>query len=221
MKCSRGFTMLELLMALALSAMLMIGVMAVIAQLGAKSVRQASANAGQVGAGVLPGAGMESMARLMGEDIGQAERVDATRPNQLELTGYCGLDDQGRGRSHRPVDVVYRLEQVNGRTWLVRRQMLRDVLTNENIQRDLVCGDVTGFAISPAKKWGAAKPQSSGESSKPGAANKSGATHRPGASGRPVAQPPADDVLRLSVRMKDGGPGLSDRIIAVRSGGGS
>jgi hypothetical protein len=170
---------------------------------------------------------MESMARLMGEDIEQAERVDATRPNQLTLTGYCGLDDQGRGRSHRPVDVVYRLEQVNGRTWLVRRQMLRDVLTNENIQRDLVCGDVTGFAISPAKKWGAAKPQSAGESNKPVAANPSGATdkpvaaNKPSASGKPVAQPPADDVLRLSVRMKDGGPGLSDRIIAVRSGGGS
>lgn len=214
MKRSRGFTMLELLMALALSAMLMIGVMAVIAQLGAKSVRQASAHtgqAGQPGQAMEPGAGaaMESMARLMGEDIEQAEWVDATKPNQLELTGYCGLDDQGRGRLHRPVDVVYRLEQANGRTWLVRRQMLRDVLTNQNIQRDLVCGDVTGFAISPVKKWGVAQPQSAGGS------------NRPSASGRPVAQPAADDVLRLSVRMKDGGPVLSGRIIAVRGGGGS
>ncbi|MHB1156177.1 MAG: prepilin-type N-terminal cleavage/methylation domain-containing protein [Phycisphaerales bacterium] len=220
MKRMDGFTMLELLMALALSAMLMIGVMAVIAQLGAGSVRQASADA-QPGA-ALPGAGaMELMARLMGEDIGQAERVDATRPSQLELIGYCGLDDRGRGRLHRPVDVVYRLEQINGRTWLVRRQMLRDVLTNQNIQRDLVCGDVTGFAISPAKKWGVVQPRFGGGSNRPVAADKPGGANGSSASGRPGAQPAADDVLRLSVRMKDGGPGLSDRIIAVRSGGGS
>jgi hypothetical protein len=38
---------------------------------------------------------------------------------------------------------------MDGEFWIVRRQEALDVLTNRNIQRDLVCRDVTKFELAP------------------------------------------------------------------------
>jgi hypothetical protein len=145
----RAFTLLELLLATALTTVLMIGVLAVVADLGAPE-----AAAGHVPDGERDRA-FEACLDLLHEDLGHAVAVDASRANELTLVGYAALDAAGRERTHRPVRVRYTLEQIDGRSWLVRRQDALDVRTNRTVQRDLVCCGFTGFRlIADRYAWG-------------------------------------------------------------------
>ena len=151
MSSRRGFTLLEMLLATVLSVMLMVGVLAVIASLGTA--------AGKAGGQPVPAAdAMDGWLRLLQEDLNLAVKVDTSRSNELTLIGYAALDGLGRERTHRPVRVLYRFEEVGGRRWLIRRQALLDVASNQNVQRDLVCNGVSRFELMPAPvesaQWG-------------------------------------------------------------------
>lgn len=152
MDAARAFTLLEMLMATALSTVLMIGVMAVVADLGSagldSSVRQRKPL--ETGGDPAPGIGRDALGAWVGllrEDLRHATEVVASRDNELTLWGYGALDSRSRERTHRPVRVRYGIETVGGRSWLVRRQSLLDALTNQNVQRDLVCGGVRRFEL--------------------------------------------------------------------------
>ena len=143
MSSRHGFTLLEMLLAAVLSVMLMVGVLAVIASLGTA--------AGKAGEQPVPAAdAIDGWLRLLQEDLNLAVRIDTSRPNELTVTGYAALDDSGRERTHRPARVLYRFEEVAGRRWLIRRQALLDVATNQNVQRDLVCDGLSRFELLPA-----------------------------------------------------------------------
>ncbi len=146
----RAFTLLELLTATVLSTVLMMGVMAVVTDLGASGMYQQTPD----GSGESPGAHKQSRQldawmRLLRRDISHAGEVNTLENNELVFTGYNALDTSGGRRTHRPVQVSYRIREVDGRKWLVRQQAALDVLTNKNVQRDLVCRGVRRFELVP------------------------------------------------------------------------
>jgi hypothetical protein len=147
----RGFTLVELLLATVLATILMIGVLAVITNLGARGI---VADGGRSLEGLSESQAEEACVRLLREDLDQAISADATKSNVLRLSGYGALDARGREWTHRPVNVVYAIEEIDGRPWLTRRQEAMDVLVQNNVQRDLVCS-VVRFELAktpPANK---------------------------------------------------------------------
>jgi prepilin-type N-terminal cleavage/methylation domain-containing protein len=147
----RGFTLLELLLATALLTVLMVGILAVVADFGAskrafKSLHQ-ELDGTQASAAGLDDQTIASWLRLLQDDLGYALAIDAKRENELVLVGYGALNEGSGERSHRPVRVTYLLEEMNGRSCLIRRQELLDVPTNQNVRRDLVCCGVLRFIL--------------------------------------------------------------------------
>jgi prepilin-type N-terminal cleavage/methylation domain-containing protein len=156
----RAFTLIEMLLATVLATVLMVGVLAVVTDLGAsgmasekragaavdKSVGLAGGSAQAAKTG-LDAEALEAWIRLLREDIGQAFRTEPPQDSRFSLTGYGALDARSRERTPRPVTVLYAIEEVGGRLWLVRRQAALDVMTDQNIQRDLVCGGIVRFQV--------------------------------------------------------------------------
>jgi hypothetical protein len=145
MNSVRGFTLVELLLATVLTTILMIGVLAVITSLGARGV---VADGGRPLEGLSESQAWEACVRLLREDLDQASSADAAKPNVLRLSGYGALDARSREQAHRPVKVVYAVEEIDGRPWLTRRQDAMDVLVQNNVQRDLVCSGVRRFELA-------------------------------------------------------------------------
>jgi len=139
----RAFTLLELLLATVLSVLLMMGVLGVITSIGSpdRPGENTGAPAQQQAEMV------QSLIRLLGDDLRQAHLVEHEQDNVLLLTGPIGLSDGERSRLHRQVRVEYRIERVEDRPWLTRRQTELDVLTSDNLQRDLVCSGIERFQI--------------------------------------------------------------------------
>jgi hypothetical protein len=148
----RAFTLVEMLAATVLSALLMIGVLAVVRDLGA--YRAAGAAAADSGAALTPEGStsvepdvLGVMAKLLRSDLGHAIAVETCERNELALIGYSALHAPGRGLTHRPVRIEYELAEIDGRRWLLRKQESLDVATNRNVQRDLVCCGLAGFEL--------------------------------------------------------------------------
>jgi len=144
----RGFTLLELLLATVLSTVLMVGVLAVITTLGAPALDAAEPGqpASPVGDQTLA-----ALQRLLAGDIDHARQILTVERDRFVLIGSSMLGGADRRRVHRPVRVTYRLERIDGHTWLIRTQAALDVLDNQNIQHELVCRDVQGFELVSIK----------------------------------------------------------------------
>ncbi len=155
-----AFTLLELLLTTMLSTVLMVGVMAVVTNLSAsETFRETVAERPRNSSRRMNAGRIDAWMRLLRRDITHANSIEAAEPNKLTFIGYNALDDSGRGSTHRPVKVTYKFEEINGRRWLIRQQESLDVLTNKNVQRDLVCRGMSKFELVPTlrKKIQAAK----------------------------------------------------------------
>ncbi len=167
MNARRGFTLLELVLASALSVVLMMGILAVLTDMSSDPetlIKPTRADAPATGRT------FEAWAKLLRDDMSHTHRIESSGPNRIVLRGSGALDARGRSRTHRPVELVYELRKIDGRTWLVRRQRALDVLSNRNVQRDLVCTGIEKFELSAEGSMliqGAV--QASGESAPPGA----------------------------------------------------
>jgi len=174
-----GFTLLELLLATVLATVLMVGVMAIVTDLGVS--RSHARNPASGPNASRPAAEIDQLdawARLLCEDIRHADDIDTSDKDLLAFTGYNALDPSCRRRSHRPVRVTYEFRDIDSRKWIVRRQTALDLLTNRNVQRDLVCCGVSRFELTPipaAEKRPAdntPKAKDGGKASKPSVAPK-------------------------------------------------
>jgi prepilin-type N-terminal cleavage/methylation domain-containing protein len=144
MRTRPGFTLLELLLATVLSVVLMMGVLAVLTDLSTDSQTfQASPSSEPA----VQGRVLEALAELLRGDLSHAQSIEATEPNEILLRGSGALDNRARSRTHRPVEVRYELREIDGRQWLLRRQRALDVLSNRNVQRDLVCTGIRKFEL--------------------------------------------------------------------------
>ncbi len=138
-----GFTLVETLVALALSALLMVACFRVIAAVGRGQATMARA----AEADVLPGSPLSEAMATLRRDLTNARYVRAG-DNVLTLTGYGGLDPTSLRPTHRPTRVTYRVRRAGGRAWLVREQSELDVPTNGGRTVAVVCSDVTVLAVS-------------------------------------------------------------------------
>ena len=144
----RGFSLIEMLAAAALSAVLMIGLLAVVSSVG--RTRRAFAER-QEQSGWSAG-----VADLIRFDVRNARTITAAA-NRLTLTGTGALDAATLVPTHRPVRVEYSLQQAAGQSWLVRRQTDLDVQSNRNSWSDAVCPGVAAFAAEPLRDGADAK----------------------------------------------------------------
>jgi len=158
MVCARpartGFTLVELMAALLLMSVLMVGVLAVIGALA--EMPRAGARAGGEAAGEEEAGGTRTAQgaqpawlTLLAGDLAHADRMLVARRDRLTFIGMGALDTRDRRRRHRRVRVTYFLEEAAGRSWLIREQVAEDVLVSRNLQRDLVAVGVSGFEIAP------------------------------------------------------------------------
>jgi hypothetical protein len=141
----RAFTLVEMLLATSLLALLMIGLLAVITDFTASAqILQLNTLSKTDNEETNPrpdAQSLDAFVRILQDDLQHAQTVDAKRENQLLITGYSSLTLEKGPRSHRPVQIAYSLEHVGEKNLLIRRQTLLDVLSNQNVRRDLVlCG---------------------------------------------------------------------------------
>ena len=147
-----GFTLLELCIAIMLSSVLMIGVLAVITDLQNTTLADDDDDPPRGreefgGDATDMESALNGLVELLRDDLKHAGMIEVVRTGEVALTGYCALDKPRCERVHRPVRVVYALENMAGRSWLVRRQEYLDVATNRHVQRDLVCSGVRRFEL--------------------------------------------------------------------------
>lgn len=146
----RAFTLLELLAATALSALLMVAVLNVLAAVGRDR---------------------RAMAERPGPQVWRADLLDTVRQdlagstgirygnNAVFLTGHAALDRETLAPRDEPVMVSYGIALLHGRTWLTRRQAARNARGGEGSWMELLCPDVTAFSVRPgAAEFGAGTP---------------------------------------------------------------
>lgn len=139
---SRGFTLLEMLLATALTAVLVGGVMAVVTSVARPLPGNAASRAGL--SQELP---IESVLAMVRDDLRNARALQMSDDGVLTMAGNMAINATAREQTHRPAVVTYKIEQIGGRHWLVRSQSRLDTLTNEPTQYDLVCAGVRGFDL--------------------------------------------------------------------------
>lgn len=137
----RAFTILELLVATALTALLLLAVFHVLGSLG----RSRTTLAQQTDSGTW----RSDLLQTLRYDLVNATAANFHRDG-VTLTGHGALRRTTLARSHEPVTVVYGLATIHGRRWLVRSQSPRDGLSNDPGWSELICPDVNGFTIRSA-----------------------------------------------------------------------
>lgn len=158
----RGFTLVEVLLATLLLALLMTGILAVITDLGATRVALEPPRRESAGPSGPETQALESWARLLQSDLLHARTVDTSRENRLAFAGYAAAA-AAPSELHRPVQIVYAIETINRRACLIRRQTLLDVASSDNVRRELVCCGIARFTLTrvsaPARSTLPASPQ--------------------------------------------------------------
>lgn len=148
MRRSRGFTMLELLLASVLMMVLMIGVLGVIARLGGTSRADGAQRQGSREADSFADAQLiDGLVRLLEKDLIHASSIEMIGESEISLVGYAAIDMTRHSLIHRPVAVTYHLEEIDGQTWMIRRQAFFDELTNQGVRIDLVGAGIRKFKL--------------------------------------------------------------------------
>ena len=138
-----GFTLVELLAATALSAVLMLAVLQVLGSLGRSRVameRRAAAAAPW----------REDLTEMLRRDLGGATGVRYAA-NGIVLAGHAALRPGSLAPADEPVTVTYGLAEIHGRNWLCRRQVGRAGVSGAGEPwTEFLCPDVAGFEVTPA-----------------------------------------------------------------------
>jgi prepilin-type N-terminal cleavage/methylation domain-containing protein len=133
----RGFTMIEMLAATALTALLMIVLLRVIAGLGqsrAALTRDEHRHAWPT-----------SMLGLIRWDLAHAQKWSPL-PDGFALEGFGGLDPATRYPDGLPVTVRYEVVASAGKNWLLRRQMTTNRASDT--WSEMICADVQSIQLT-------------------------------------------------------------------------
>ncbi|MDB5325529.1 MAG: hypothetical protein JWM57_1098 [Phycisphaerales bacterium] len=134
----RAFTLVELVAATALSALLMTTLLAVVASLG----RERNAIAHRATEQTPP-----ALLELLRWDCVNARTV-RLRERSVMFTGFGSLDPRSLTPTvNRPVEVIYEVQQMGGRSWLCRRQ--QEPGNPGRASTELVCAGVQDIAVVP------------------------------------------------------------------------
>lgn len=130
----RGLTLVEVMLALAISAMLMMAAMQVMAAASRCSVKS-----------VVPDSGKRictaRLERLLRTEVENADGYRITKDGVFELKLRVGLDPDEITVKYDPSTVGYKTIDIGGRSWLVRTQA-----AGEDDWDELVAADVTKIA---------------------------------------------------------------------------
>lgn len=158
---ARGFTLIELIAATALGALLMILLTGVL-----RSIVLQQRRAHRVAAQVPPSVILADQIR---RDLQNARSV-ASDAQSLSLTGLLGQDPTSRLPTQRPARVIYTIQRISGTTYLVRtleqdveqrgRQTIRSVLWRGASRIDTVVSSnpLLGQSAQPTRAQGARSP---------------------------------------------------------------
>ncbi len=142
MRHRTAFTLVEMLAALMIAAMLLVGTLMVVRSLAQHMPRKLSDQRE-----ITPDSGvLQRLSDLLRRDLQHAQGMRFNR-GQLRLIGYGAIDAASQMPSFRPARVVYAIEDIGGVAWLTRRQSDLDVLSNLNTRRTLVCAGLGGFEL--------------------------------------------------------------------------
>lgn len=119
----RGFTLVELLAAILLTTLLTTSLMGVIRAMNQQRKLTTGEHA-------LEGWKLQLRQRLL-SDFSNARRMGVTE-GRLTLLGYCSRNAEAGVATHRPCEIVYRLESLAGRNWLIREE---NQLGNQSLNR--------------------------------------------------------------------------------------
>lgn len=109
----RGFTLIELLAAILLTTLLTTSLMGVIRAMNQQRKLTTGEHA-------LEGWKLQLRQHLLC-DLSNARRMGVT-DGRLTLLGYASRDTESGVATHRPCEVVYRMETLAGRHWLIREE---------------------------------------------------------------------------------------------------
>jgi prepilin-type N-terminal cleavage/methylation domain-containing protein len=137
---NQALTLIELVAALAIVAMLMAAAVSVVAGLSRAERRDQARYESDYLA--------EPLARLLTGDLLQATQFEKTKEGYRLRTADC-IDGRTLERKHLPCRVEYRVQRIGPRRWLVRDQQPQ---TLGQDSRELVCCDVKSFALAPVSE---------------------------------------------------------------------
>jgi hypothetical protein len=142
-----------MLLATALSALLVVGVMGVVTSITRANTQSTVDNADPADPSARAlrtvGEALDDWADILAEELEQAEAIDLDGPDGLALLTYAGFEPTRRHRTHRPVIVRYALVERDGLAALVRQQAALDDPDSRGMQRDAVCLGVRRFELLP------------------------------------------------------------------------
>jgi hypothetical protein len=133
----RGFTIMELLIASVLAAILMIGILFATTQLAKQVQRQKH---------LVSPTQFSNVLDLLRRDLSQATACRVTE-NQIHLRGFLLLDGKSQIRTEQPAEVSYRLVEINGASWLIRHQRELSNLTLDDTDANLLCKYITTMQL--------------------------------------------------------------------------
>lgn len=136
----KAFTILELLAATALTAVLMTAVLKVVGSLGRSRAALA------LHADVAPW--RADLFDTIRRDLSNSAQANF-RPDGMVLIGHGAIDPATMSTIDQPVTVTYRLADVDGHCWLVRTQAARGGPTDAPAWSELLCPDVAAFTVRP------------------------------------------------------------------------
>ena len=142
MRNQSGFTLIEILLATILTAVLMVGVLAVIVSVSGP-IQHRSEESGQSTIGQID---LDAITRVLATDLAQARSIESTS-GELKLMSYGGLDPQDRTRTQRPVNIGYRVQLIDDNPWLVRTEQALDGEVVIAPYYELVAPGVTRIAL--------------------------------------------------------------------------
>lgn len=134
----RGLTLIELVVATALAALLMAAVAGVMRSLVMQKKVLLSNDP--------PTPWKDRLRDQLRWDFANARRFSAEAA-RLRLVGYGGADFDTGALTQRPTEVVYETIDVGPRSWLVRREIHLDASTLHNRRSDIVCAGVRALVV--------------------------------------------------------------------------
>lgn len=134
----RGFTLIEMMAATALAAIMMVAVISVVSALARHdTVSLADTHDADV---------RHRLTSVIARDLRHAEYFDS-EDNRLTLAGPVSLDPVSLSPTHRPAVVTYEVTEYAGRDWLLRTQVDPESRALDNRWAQLVCDGVRGLSI--------------------------------------------------------------------------
>ena len=134
-----AFTLIEQLAATALAALLIAASVAVLARAARDRARAAQPDLSVT---------ITAIANLVRWDLTNAQRVRPGR-SALVLAGFDSLDRHSLLPTHRPVRVIYQIEQVGSKYRLIRTQTDIDARSNRNTVSQLVAVGIMALELAP------------------------------------------------------------------------